>query len=448
MKYVAFLTNRLTYFRRVHLSGSDGAILSASLPINLDAAAMAVTESSYERQLIRRKGAYEVFKKVIRLEDLVIFRWKNADGPSPCLKVQLLHYGPRMVYLCLCSSTKAWYAIAQVTSTNDPILLSKYFASCRSYVHARFGFAPHLGLPSEVINHRPDLVSGHAVISIYGHWLTWAAKRISRGSGIYPIVGLPTDRTDDVSARKVLTERDLKRAVIETYREQPKRHYSRKPLRRQENNDSTMKGDKQDELTFLVDRVTFLHDLYEDSCAMLAAIAQGSGDTKLAIEQVERLIRLTSIPDRKSYCLLWLGSILEGVLDFEAAIACYGQAIAMEPADHKTWYFIHNNIGYCLNQVGKFVEAEWYCQAAISIDRSLYHAHKNLGVALAGQGERSRSVKSLVEAIRLNPSDPRALLHLEEIIRGHQELAEEIPNIEEVVMECRRAVRGRIGGRK
>ena len=42
MNYVAFLADRLNYFKRVYTQGYDGVILSASVPINLNAAAMEI----------------------------------------------------------------------------------------------------------------------------------------------------------------------------------------------------------------------------------------------------------------------------------------------------------------------------------------------------------------------------------------------------------------------
>jgi len=339
--------------------------------------------------------------------------------------------------------------LAQVTDTTDPILLSEFLTSRRSPRSGKLGFAHHLGVPSEIVNHRPDLISGHAGVSAYSDWLSWASRRIARGSGVYPLICYSPDGSIASPGVEAMREDELRRALIMVYRE----HRATETRRRRGVNHRAISQDGsssniQNEVKFLADQAKFLQRRHEDSCARLAQIAQQSGNTKLAIEQVENLVTITRNPESKAHYLLWLGILLEQVLDFEGASVCYGEAIAMEPTDKTTWYFLHNNMGYCLNRLGKYVDADWYCRAAINVDRRKYNAYKNLGIALAGQSDHSSAVRFLVEAIRLNPLDPRALLHLEQITSGHPELAEEIPNVDELVEECRRAVRGKIGGRK
>jgi tetratricopeptide (TPR) repeat protein len=64
---------------------------------------------------------------------------------------------------------------------------------------------------------------------------------------------------------------------------------------------------------------------------------------------------------------LKMGSIMERIDDYEAAITFYKQAFSLEPLDSGVSYFIHNNLGYCLNRVKRHSEAEPYCLAAIKI---------------------------------------------------------------------------------
>ena len=79
-------------------------------------------------------------------------------------------------------------------------------------------------------------------------------------------------------------------------------------------------------------------------------------------------------------------------------------------------YFGNNNLGYSLIQLGRFDEAEDYCLAAIEVNGHRHNAHKNLGLARAGQGRWLDAALSLTEAARLCPEDPRAWLHLQKLL--------------------------------
>jgi len=62
------------------------------------------------------------------------------------------------------------------------------------------------------------------------------------------------------------------------------------------------------------------------------------------------------------------GADHEQARDYDAAIGFYREALAREPVQTPTWYFIQNNLGYCLVTQGKPAEAEIYCRKAIEID--------------------------------------------------------------------------------
>lgn len=70
----------------------------------------------------------------------------------------------------------------------------------------------------------------------------------------------------------------------------------------------------------------------------------------------------------RAWCCVVLGQSCERRREYEAAIDNYRQGIACEPCRQWTAYFLHNNLGYCLNVVGRPAEAEWYCRTAIRID--------------------------------------------------------------------------------
>ena len=148
---------------------------------------------------------------------------------------------------------------------------------------------------------------------------------------------------------------------------------------------------------------------------------------------------LEKMPDTegKARCVLALGQMMESANDFPTAIAYYKEAFSMEPTQTGTWYFINNNLGYSLNQIGRFAEGERYCRAAITVDDVRPNAFKNLGIALAGQGDFRGAVESYIAATRANAADPRAYQLLRELLKQHPVLAFDFQEQEEA---CRSAV--------
>jgi len=61
--------------------------------------------------------------------------------------------------------------------------------------------------------------------------------------------------------------------------------------------------------------------------------------------------------------------------------------MSLEPVKNQTWYFVHNNMGYCLNHFGRFAEAEPYADARSRLIRGDTTPSRNLGIALEGQGD-------------------------------------------------------------
>ena len=112
----------------------------------------------------------------------------------------------------------------------------------------------------------------------------------------------------------------------------------------------------------------------------------------------------------------------------------------MEPCSTATWYFIHNNLGYSLNQVGEHQAAVRYLEIAVQIDPARPNAHKNLAIALEGQKRFAEAAKSYVRATEITPRDSRALMHLEEMVSANPSVLEEIPELQESLSFCREAV--------
>lgn len=148
---------------------------------------------------------------------------------------------------------------------------------------------------------------------------------------------------------------------------------------------------------------------------------------------------MSRLPDAESRasCVLTMGQAMEQVHDYPAAVQYYKEALALEPASTFTWYFIHNNLGFSLNQLGQFAEGERYCRQAIEIDASRPNGFKNLGLALQGQGRYANAARCFVTATQVNAADARSFRLLEELLGEHPELAFEF---QDEVDCCRKAV--------
>jgi tetratricopeptide (TPR) repeat protein len=158
------------------------------------------------------------------------------------------------------------------------------------------------------------------------------------------------------------------------------------------------------------------------------------------ISILDQMLATTSDPEQRAEIVLATGQLMEMLEDFPNARVAYTQGVALEPVGGRTWYLLHNNLGYCLNQLDRFDEAERWCRSAIEIDSLRHNAYKNLGIAYQGQGKFADAARAFIQAIHCEASDPRALLHLEDLIEKHPEIANEIPDLADQARNCRTAV--------
>ena len=156
-----------------------------------------------------------------------------------------------------------------------------------------------------------------------------------------------------------------------------------------------------------------------------------------ALERLRQLMHLLPDPEEKAQCVLTMGQAMEQAGDYPAAIRYYKEAMALEPADSWTWYFINNNLGFSLNTLGRFAEGEIYCRKAIGVDPSRSNAHKNLGIALVGQGVYREAAESFVKSTQANAADQRALNLLRTLLKEHPELQYDFA---EAADSCQKAV--------
>jgi tetratricopeptide (TPR) repeat protein len=139
-----------------------------------------------------------------------------------------------------------------------------------------------------------------------------------------------------------------------------------------------------------------------------------------AIELLEDFLKKNVADDEKNaHCQLALGQIATDDQRLEAALGHFQAALRFEPRKKKIAYVIHNNVGFCLNQLGRFADAESHCRTAIEINWKRASGYRNLGVSLQGQGELTGAAWALVEAVKLEVSDERARALLEKLIAEH-----------------------------
>jgi tetratricopeptide (TPR) repeat protein len=172
----------------------------------------------------------------------------------------------------------------------------------------------------------------------------------------------------------------------------------------------------------------------------LIRIYRSMGKVGDAMSYAEEYLAETTDSEEKAEAYFTLGQAMEHIDDFESALRFYMLALELEPRHKLQMYFIRNNIGFSLNQLGRFVDAEQYLREAISIDTTHANAYKNLGLSLEGQGRYAEAARSFIAAVQANASDPRALRHLERLVERHPEILAEMSDLSYHINMCRQAV--------
>lgn len=165
-----------------------------------------------------------------------------------------------------------------------------------------------------------------------------------------------------------------------------------------------------------------------------------TGRAAEGLEILETLLESTAEPEEKAEITLGMGQLMEKMGDFEGALAFYSRGVSLEPVGVSTWYFLHNNLGFCLNQFARHDEAEKWCRVAIGIDPQRHNAHKNLALACQGLGRYVEAARSFLQSVHCEAGDPRALHHLEQLVAKHPEVAADFPDLSGEMEKCRHAV--------
>jgi Flp pilus assembly protein TadD len=190
-------------------------------------------------------------------------------------------------------------------------------------------------------------------------------------------------------------------------------------------------------------RITKSEEALEDAVWQLARFLSIVGRQEEATGCVTRLMEVwKEDPGTQAAGYLALGQLLEQHDRYAEAEAAYARGLEIMPATGREGYFLHNNRGYCLNILGRHAEAEVHCRAAIALDPTPHNAHKNLGLALVGQGQFVEAARCLLEADRIWPGGERARQHLAELLAAHPEIL-----VEDLVLAAECRARGMLIGR-
>jgi tetratricopeptide (TPR) repeat protein len=156
-----------------------------------------------------------------------------------------------------------------------------------------------------------------------------------------------------------------------------------------------------------------------------------------ALTRFQELLPLLPDPEERAKCVLALGQTMEQTGNYPSAAGYYKQALALEPMHIETWYFINNNLGFSLNVLERFADAEPYCRRAMQTDPNRPNAYKNLGRSLTGLGQYREAAQCYVAATQVNAADPRAFHLLMSLLKDHPELGYDFETAAEC---CRKAV--------
>lgn len=154
----------------------------------------------------------------------------------------------------------------------------------------------------------------------------------------------------------------------------------------------------------------------------LAMIYKYSGRNDTAAHHIDQIKAACADAEQEAVTWLMLGNRMEIDRDYHTAVEVYKRGLPLGPKYPMTIYFLHNNIGYSLVQIKKYKEAEFYCRKAIEFNGSRYNAHKNLGLALEGQGKLVAAAQCYIRSTKANHHDVRALEHLQDLLEKHPEI--------------------------
>ena len=116
---------------------------------------------------------------------------------------------------------------------------------------------------------------------------------------------------------------------------------------------------------------------------------------------------------RSSFLQLLLGSAHARLGQTDAAIACLGKSIALQPGNADA----HNNLGFLFANLGRDEEAAAAFRNVIALSPASADAHSNLGIILGRQGRGDEAATALRTAVRLRPDHAVAWFNLGNLMK-------------------------------
>jgi len=147
---------------------------------------------------------------------------------------------------------------------------------------------------------------------------------------------------------------------------------------------------------------------------------------------LQRFVASSENNEHRVHCFLALGQIATDENELETAVKQFDSALQLQPETDKVKYVLHNNIGYCLNALGRYPDGERHCRRALEIDGSKASAYRNLGISLMGQSQLVASVWALAEAVKAEPADERARAILKKTLAENPALITRCPWVVDV----------------
>jgi tetratricopeptide (TPR) repeat protein len=192
---------------------------------------------------------------------------------------------------------------------------------------------------------------------------------------------------------------------------------------------SALQEPSQDTEQLLLERLknSSTDDDYFRWMLFVVGFYRGINKIEAATELLQGFITASKNPEQSAHCHLALGQIATDEQRFETALTHFILALELSPKKRKVLYVLHNNIGYCLNRLGRFAEGEKHCRTAIDIDWTRASGYRNLGVTLHGQGNIIGAAWVLAEAVKTDAADNRARVLLEKLIASNPSISIQCP---------------------
>lgn len=163
------------------------------------------------------------------------------------------------------------------------------------------------------------------------------------------------------------------------------------------------------------------YQIIEDSLRLI----DPKGGHAAPVRMIQAAVRLELLEkDFAARIVFRAGLMFEETSDYAKAALCYLTSINLHIAPPEQSYWKFNNLGYCLNYLKDFPEAEKQCRKAIELDGERHNAWKNLGIALEHQGKYTEAMDAYERSIKRAGPDERPRMHLDRLIQRQKERLE------------------------